>query len=120
MQDIKDQINKPKATSHKVPTAERESKMAALKRSLAGLVIEGRLSPDTQFWTPARPWQLSTKFVIFLRNACEGRTKFCIAKIFKTVGSVIRKPVIKESHFGHFNPSSSRGAHQTGTGQGIC
>ena len=46
MQDIKDQINKPEATANrKVPTAERESKMGALKRSLAGLVIEGPLEP---------------------------------------------------------------------------
>ena len=46
MQDIKDQVNKPEATAtRRVPTAERESKMAALKKDLTGLVIEGPLEP---------------------------------------------------------------------------
>ena len=46
MQDIKDQINRPEATaSRKIPAAERESKMAALKKNLGGLVIEGPLEP---------------------------------------------------------------------------
>ena len=85
MQDIKDQISKPEATANrKVPTAERESKIAALKRSLAGLVIEGPLEPGHSVLDACAAMAAINEVRYLAPERCVSRShKFCIIRILQ-------------------------------------